>query len=94
MLLRAPCLASHQVDEQAFVNGFQPMLMDVAAAWCRGNKLNEILKMTHLFEVGHDFMSHMCHNLSALRATLPPIAWSLFLCCVTGQHRAHHQEAA
>lgn len=40
-----------QMDEQEFVDGFRPTLMEVVAAWYRGSTFVEVLKMTSVFEV-------------------------------------------
>ena len=39
------------MDEQEFVDGFRPTLMEVVAAWYRGATFVEVLKMTSVFEV-------------------------------------------
>ena len=39
------------VDVEEFVGSFRPDLMDVMAAWYRGAKFADVMKMTDVFEV-------------------------------------------
>ena len=39
------------IDVEDYVAGFRPDLMDVMAAWYRGAKFADVLKMTEIFEV-------------------------------------------
>jgi len=39
------------VDVDEFVSSFRPDLMDVMAAWYRGAKFADVMKMTDVFEV-------------------------------------------
>ena len=53
------------VDVDEFVSSFRPDLMDVMAAWYRGAKFADVMKMTDVFEVRstgtHAFV--LCSNL-------------------------------
>ena len=40
------------VDVEEYVSSFRTDLCDVLAAWSRGSKFAEIMKMTDVFEVG------------------------------------------
>ena len=39
------------IDVEDYVGSFRPDLMDVMAAWYRGAKFADVLKMTEIFEV-------------------------------------------
>jgi len=38
------------IDVDEYVNKFQPQMMDIVYAWCKGAKFSEICKMTDIFE--------------------------------------------
>uniref|UniRef100_A0A915LC82 Superkiller viralicidic activity 2-like 2 n=1 Tax=Romanomermis culicivorax TaxID=13658 RepID=A0A915LC82_ROMCU len=38
------------IEEDAYVEGFKPHLMDVVHAWCNGATFSDLLKMTQVFE--------------------------------------------
>lgn len=38
------------VDKESYINGFNPMLMEVAFAWCNGASFGDICKMTDCYE--------------------------------------------
>ena len=40
------------VDVEDYVNSFRADLMNATAAWCRGARFAEVLKMSDVFEVG------------------------------------------
>ena len=40
------------VDVEDYVNSFRADLMNATAAWCRGARFSEVLKMSDVFEVG------------------------------------------
>ncbi|KAK2585445.1 hypothetical protein KPH14_010108 [Odynerus spinipes] len=42
--------ANLELDEDAYVEGFKPYLMDVVYAWCKGASFLQICKMTDIFE--------------------------------------------
>ena len=41
------------LDVEDYVNSFRADLMNATAAWCRGARFAEVLKMSDVFEVGH-----------------------------------------
>lgn len=42
--------AKLDIDEDAYVEGFKPFLMDVCYEWCRGASFYQICQMTDIFE--------------------------------------------
>lgn len=38
------------LDEDKYVEGFKPYLMDVVFAWCNGATFSDLCKMTEIFE--------------------------------------------
>ena len=48
------------VDVDEFVSSFRPDLMDVMAAWYRGAKFADVMKMTDVFEVRS---TGQCHGI-------------------------------
>ena len=48
------------IDVEDYVGSFRPDLMDVMAAWYRGAKFADVLKMTEIFEVRSRSMNFAC----------------------------------
>jgi ATP-dependent RNA helicase DOB1 len=42
--------AKLELDEEDYVAGFRPHMMDVVNAWCNGSSFAQICKMTDIFE--------------------------------------------
>ena len=42
--------AKLELDEDAYVEGFKPFLMDVVYAWCKGASFGKICQMTDIYE--------------------------------------------
>ena len=48
------------VDVEEYVSSFRTDLCDVMAAWSRGSKFAELMKMTDVFEVSCHSMDRAC----------------------------------
>ena len=42
--------AKLEIDENDYINGFKPYLMDVMFAWCNGANFGKICQMTDIYE--------------------------------------------
>ena len=51
------------IDIEDYVGSFRPDLMDVMAAWYRGSKFADILKMTEIFEVRSTLAHLSIHSI-------------------------------
>ena len=65
------------VDVEDYVNSFRADLMNATAAWCRGARFAEVLKMSDVFEVGLPQTALLwCHLLDGLPGREPAPLWS------------------
>ena len=61
--------AKLKVEEDEYVEGFKPHMMDVVHAWCKGATFAQICRMTDIFEGQSVYPSHT-HSPRALTAHL------------------------
>ncbi len=66
MLVQVAAESKMTVDVEEYVSSFRTDLCDVLAAWSRGSKFAEIMKMTDVFEVSQMSMYPLLQLLSRL----------------------------
>ena len=72
------------VDVEEYVSSFRTDLCDVLAAWSRGAKFGDIMKMTDVFEVGCRTANLAELSLPAQARVRPVEAKAPFLCRLWG----------